>query len=108
MPGITPLVAEFGRRVAAAGMTAVLPNLFGTPGRPPTSAAFATSMARTCISRGVPRPRRRQVESGDAVAARAGSAGARSMRRSRVGVVGMCFTGGFALAMMVDPVVVAR
>ncbi len=34
IPGITPLVAEFGRRVAAAGCTAVLPHLFGDPGRP--------------------------------------------------------------------------
>jgi dienelactone hydrolase len=33
MPGITPLVAGFGRKVAARGMTAVLPDLFGTPGR---------------------------------------------------------------------------
>jgi len=107
MPGITPLVAEFGRRVAAAGMTAVLPNLFGTPGRPPTSAAFATSMARTCISRefhvlggGKSSPVTRWLR---ALARqehdRCGGPG--------VGVVGMCFTGGFALAMMVDPVVVA-
>jgi hypothetical protein len=29
IPGITPRVAEFGRRVAAAGCTAVLPSLFG-------------------------------------------------------------------------------
>ena len=30
LPGITPLVAEFGRRVAALGLTAVLPDLLGT------------------------------------------------------------------------------
>ena len=34
IPGITPLVAQFGRRVAAAGCTAVLPVVFGDPGRP--------------------------------------------------------------------------
>ena len=34
MPGITPLVAEFGRKVVAAGCTAVMPRLFGDPGRP--------------------------------------------------------------------------
>lgn len=34
VPGITPLVARFGRRVADAGFTAVLPSLFGEPGRP--------------------------------------------------------------------------
>ena len=36
IPGITPQVAQFGRRVAAAGCTAVLPHLFGDPGRPAT------------------------------------------------------------------------
>jgi dienelactone hydrolase len=30
VPGITPLVAEFGRKVAERGMTAVLPSLLGT------------------------------------------------------------------------------
>ncbi len=33
IPGITPEVAGFGRRVAEAGFTAVLPHLFGTPGK---------------------------------------------------------------------------
>ena len=33
MPGVTPRVADFGRRVSAIGCTAVLPSLFGTPGR---------------------------------------------------------------------------
>ena len=36
MPGITPLVAEFGGAVAAAGLTAVMPHLFGHDGRAPT------------------------------------------------------------------------
>jgi len=34
MPGLHPLVVRFGDHVAAAGMTAFLPSLFGTPGRP--------------------------------------------------------------------------
>ncbi|HEY5252452.1 MAG TPA: dienelactone hydrolase family protein, partial [Acidimicrobiales bacterium] len=32
IPGITPKVADFGRKVAANGCTAVLPHLFGHPG----------------------------------------------------------------------------
>ena len=32
IPGITPLVAAFARRVAERGMTAVLPSLLGTAG----------------------------------------------------------------------------
>src|SRR5204863_8777765 len=33
MPGISPKVAGFARKVAAAGCTAVMPHLFGVPGR---------------------------------------------------------------------------
>jgi dienelactone hydrolase len=107
IPGITPLVAEFGRKVAERGMTAVLPDLFGTPGRAPTNGYVASSMARACVNReftvlatGRTSPvtqwlralARREHEA-------AGGPG--------VGALGMCLTGGFALAMMVDPVVVA-
>ena len=33
VPGITPLVADFGRRVVDAGFTVAMPSLFGEPGR---------------------------------------------------------------------------
>jgi dienelactone hydrolase len=107
IPGITPLVAEFGRKVAAAGMTAVLPDLFGTPGRPPSGGYIASSMAKACISKEftvmatnktspvISWLRALSREWHD----RCGGPG--------VGAVGMCLTGGFALGMMVDPVVVA-
>lgn len=51
IPGITPLVAAFGRKVANRGMTAVLPSLFGTAGRPMTVPYSVASLARTCISK---------------------------------------------------------
>jgi dienelactone hydrolase len=100
-------VAEFGRRVAAIGCTAVLPHLFGTPGRAPTIAYELESLVPACISRefaafargktspviGWLRALARQAHD------ECGGPG--------VGVVGMCFTGGFALAMMADPVVLA-
>ncbi len=107
IPGITPLVAEFGRKVAAAGMTAVLPDLFGTPGRAPSQGYIASSMAKACISKEftvmamnktspvISWLRALSREWHD----RCGGPG--------VGAVGMCLTGGFALGMMVDPVVVA-
>jgi hypothetical protein len=43
IPGITPLVAQFARRVAAGGCTAVLPHLFGDPGRPAPPASRGSS-----------------------------------------------------------------
>jgi dienelactone hydrolase len=51
MPGITPGVATFARRVADHGMTVVLPDLLGTPGRPMTIPYALTSFARACISK---------------------------------------------------------
>jgi hypothetical protein len=47
----SPLVAGFGRRVADAGLTAVLPSLFGTPGKPMTAGYAAKVVAQCCISR---------------------------------------------------------
>ena len=107
IPGITPLVAAFGRQVAARGMTAVLPDLLGEPGRPPSGRYIASSMARACISReftvfasGKTSPITAWLrELAHVEHDRCGGPG--------VGAVGMCLTGGFALAMMVDPVVVA-
>ena len=50
-PGITPLVADFARKVADRGMTAVLPDLFGTPGRPVSLPYVLSSFARICVSK---------------------------------------------------------
>lgn len=114
MPGITPKVIEFADRVVDLGCTAVLPHLFGTPGRDPNeggrfagAVAMVGSLAPACISReftvltvGATSP---VVEWLRALAAnehaRCGGPG--------VGAVGMCFTGGFALAMAVDDRLVA-
>jgi hypothetical protein len=51
VPGITPDVAAFARRVAECGMTVVLPDLLGTPGRPMTVPYALTSFARACVSK---------------------------------------------------------
>ncbi len=111
MPGITPKVASFARRVADLGCTAVMPHLFGTPGLDPTpptrsrlqgAGAMVSSMVPACISReftvlatGRTSP---VVDWLRALAAhehdRCGGPG--------VGAVGMCFTGGYALAMAAD------
>ncbi len=51
MPGITPEVAGFGRSVAGAGFTAVLPHLFGDDGRRATVGYTLSSLSRACIAR---------------------------------------------------------
>ena len=107
IPGITPNVARFARFVADAGFTAVMPHVFGDDGRAVSNGYAAGSLARACISReftvlalGKTSPITTWLR---ALAThehgRCGGPG--------VGAVGMCFTGGFALAMMVDDVVLA-
>jgi dienelactone hydrolase len=111
MPGITPKVADFARKVVGIGCTAVMPHLFGEPGRDPDRTAhgrlgglatFVRPMVPACISReftvlatGRSSP---VVDWLRALAAseheRCGGPG--------VGAIGMCFTGGFALAMATD------
>ena len=107
IPGITPEVAEFARRIAAHGFTVAMPNLFGTPGKPFSNGYALKSMTRACISkeflvlaRGRSSPVTNWIRKLVGVAVtRCGGEG--------VGVVGMCFTGGFALALAVDPLVKA-
>jgi dienelactone hydrolase len=102
IPGITPQVADFGRRVAGAGLTAVLPALFGDPGRPMSVPYVAKSFGPACVSKefhafatGKTSPITGWVRAlGKAMHEECGGPG--------IGAVGMCFTGGFALAMMVD------
>lgn len=108
MPGISPKVAAFAREVSAIGCTAVLPHLFGDPGRDPAPGGkpdiryTLSSMVPACVSReftvwatGRTSP---VIDWLRALAAheheRCGGPG--------VGAIGMCFTGGFALAMATD------
>lgn len=107
IPGLHPAVAEFGRRVAEAGFTAVLPELFGTLGRPASTGYLARSMLRVCIAREF------------SVLARNESSPVTDWLRALcrqthsecggpgVGALGMCLTGNFALALMVDECVMA-
>jgi len=107
IPGITPKVARFAREVAGIGCTAVLPHLFGDDGREPSVPYALASIVRGCVSREftvLALNRTSPVTTWLRTLARAehercGGPG--------VGAVGMCFTGGFALAMMVDDAVVA-
>jgi len=108
IPGLHPLVLRFADHVAAAGMTVFCPSLFGTPGKPVSRGYAAASMFNAvCIRRefNVWSTERSSpiVDWLRALARRAhGECGGKG-----VGAVGMCFTGGFALAMMTEPAVVA-
>jgi len=107
IPGITPKVAGFARRVRALGCTVWMPVLFGTPGRPPSGRAILRSMATGCVSRQFAAFATGRTEPvSEWLRALARHAHARCGGPG-VGAVGMCFTGGFALGMSVDPSVLA-
>ncbi|WP_328857610.1 dienelactone hydrolase family protein [Williamsia herbipolensis] len=116
MPGITPAVAGFARTVAGVGLTAVMPHLFGVDGKDPLDAripalgavsTIARAIVPACISReftvlatGKSSPVVRWLRAlGAAEHERCGGPG--------IGAVGMCFTGGFALAMAADDRLIA-
>jgi dienelactone hydrolase len=107
IPGITPLVAEFGRKVAAAGCTAVMPSLFGDPGRPPTGTYLFKSIGPACISKEFTSFALKKTSPITVWLRKLAAAEHERCGGPGVGVVGMCFTGGFALAMMVDDIVLA-
>jgi dienelactone hydrolase len=113
MPGISPQLLGFADRVVALGCTAVLPDLFGTAGRDPLDRSIGTrmyalsTMARACVSREFT-----AFATGKSSAAVVFLRALANREHQRcggpgVGVVGMCFTGGFALAMSVEPCVLA-
>jgi dienelactone hydrolase len=107
-PGITPAVLAFGDRVADLGCTAVLPSLLGTPGggaRDPRR--LASALPRLCISREFNRFVLRQASPVTEWLRALGRAEHERCGGPGIGVVGMCFSGGFALAMMVDDGVLA-
>lgn len=107
IPGITPEVAAFGQEVVDAGYTVVMPSLFGTDGAPMTAGSTARALRQVCVSREFTK-----LRSGETTPV---AGWLRSLARELheelggpgVGALGMCFTGGFALAMMVDPSVTA-
>lgn len=107
MPGISPHVLRFALWVRDAGFTVWLPSLFGRDGSIPSAEDGADVFRSACVS----------------AEFRALGGGASSpvthwlMALARhaheqcggpgVGAIGMCFTGNFALTMMLEPAVLA-
>lgn len=108
MPGLHPLVIRFADRVAEAGMTVFCPSLFGKPGKPVSRAyALSTMLGVMCVRREFALwAKDRSSPVVDWLRALARQAHAECGGKG-VGAVGMCFTGGYALAMMTEPAVVA-
>ncbi|WP_327722845.1 dienelactone hydrolase family protein (plasmid) [Streptomyces sp. NBC_00490] len=107
IPGITPEVLGLAEHLVKEGFTVTVPSLFGTPGRADSPPYTLGVVARLCVSaefRAFATNARRPVA--DYLRALARDLAARTPGPG-VGVIGMCFTGGFALAAAVDPAVLA-
>ncbi|MEY4162753.1 MAG: hypothetical protein RI939_1482 [Actinomycetota bacterium] len=107
VPGITPKVLAFAEEVVASGFTVAMPSLVGTPGREMSNKYAVRSLLKVCVARefvSLATNRTSPVIAWLRALARDvhGRAGGRG-----VGAVGMCFSGGFALGMMVDEIMVA-
>ena len=107
MPGISPHVARFARWVRDAGFTVYMPSLFGRDGAFPHVEEGVAVLRRACISAEF-----------RAFAANESSPVTRWLRALArlahaecggpgVGAIGMCFTGNFALSMMLESAVLA-
>lgn len=107
MPGISPYVARFARWVRDAGFTIFMPSLFGRDGVLPGTGRAMLTIARACISAEF-----------RAFSANASSPVTQWLRAlaadvhkecggNGVGAIGMCFTGNFALSMMLEKSVIA-
>ncbi|MBM4266769.1 MAG: dienelactone hydrolase [Deltaproteobacteria bacterium] len=107
VPGITPEVARFARRVADDGFTVFAPHLFGTPGQPLSVPYALAQVVHCCISREFHvLAERRSSPITDWLRALCREAHQRCGGPG-VGTIGMCMTGNFALALMADASVMA-
>jgi dienelactone hydrolase len=107
IPGITPAVAVFAQRVVDAGYTVFMPLLFGEPMRALDRGYAVRTILKACINREF-----RVLAANESspivdwLRALARFAHAECGGRG-VGAIGMCFTGNFALAMMLNAPVLA-
>jgi dienelactone hydrolase len=107
VPGLIAEVIEFAEEVVGAGFTVVLPHLFGKAEGSKNALAISATLPGLCVRREFTKLATRETSP---------IAGwLRSLARDLhaelggpgVGALGMCFTGGFALAIMVDESVAA-
>ena len=107
IPGITPAVEKFANGVVDAGFTVVMPLLVGATDKSPSRNYLASSMIKICISREFTKMAVGQTSPVIAWLRALAKQLHDELGGVGVGAIGMCFSGGFALGMMVDDIVVA-
>jgi dienelactone hydrolase len=102
MPGISPHVARFARWVREAGFTVYMPSLFGRDGAVPGFEEGVAVVKQACISaefRAFATNESSPVTQWLRALARLAH---QECGGPGVGAIGMCFTGNFALTMMLE------
>ncbi|MFM8388287.1 MAG: dienelactone hydrolase family protein, partial [Actinomycetota bacterium] len=107
IPGITPGVLRFAEEVAAAGFTVVMPLLVGEVGRDVSQGYIASSMSKICVSREFTTMAMKKTSPVIAYLRALARQLHEDVGGPGVGAIGMCFSGGFALGMMLDDLMVA-
>lgn len=105
--GVTPEVARLCRWISGAGFSVYAPSLVGKPGRHASEMALLEGVAQACISFEFKVLAANQ--SSPIVDFLRGLAKSAHEERggAKVGVLGLCLTGNFALTMALDPWVTA-
>ncbi len=107
IPGITPNVVRFADWVVAAGFRVYMPLLVGVAGPGPSVGYVVKSLARVCISREFHvLASHHSSPVTDWLRALARHAHEEAGGKG-VGAIGMCFSGNFALSMMMEPALMA-
>lgn len=107
MPGVHRGVLALGNHLVDNGFTVAIPSLYGTPGMSARSPAVVPNLLRGCVAKefaAVALNRNRPVA--NYLRALARDLNAKTPGKG-VGVIGQCFSGGFALAAAVDDSVLA-
>jgi hypothetical protein len=107
IPGITPKVLQFAEEVVAAGFTVAMPLLVGEVGRAPDGKYGASSALKVCVSREFTTMALRKTSPIISWLRALAKQLHREVGGKGVGAIGMCFSGGFALGMMLDDVMIA-
>lgn len=107
MPGISPYVARFSRWVRDAGFTVYMPSLFGRDGAVPSAEEGEVIMKRACVSAEFRALAANQTSPVTQWLRSLARLAHRECGGPGVGAIGMCFTGNFALTMMLEASVLA-
>ena len=107
IPGLHPEVADFAQRVVDAGFSVRMPSLFGTPGRAVTVGYTMRTLAKACVAKEFAAFALNRTSPVIGWLRRLAAEAHAECGGPGVGAVGMCFTGGFALGMMVDDTMLA-